>query len=499
MQHLKTIAKGAFLIFVGMFVSKFLTYLYRIVVARIGTEEYGLLSLGLAVFGILTTISLAGLGTGVTRYFAFYKAKEDNERIKGVIFSSLKISLPIAVILSLILFFFSNNISSHFFHNLKLSSILKIFSIGIIFFILKEIFASAIIGAKKISYDVFARNFFENLMRLLLTALLIYLGYGLFGAAVAYVLSIILTTILSFYFLNKIFPVLSKIKTNFITNELINYSLPLLFSTILAQFIDWTSILMMGYFRTANEVGIYNVALPTATLLSIIPGGIIAIFFPVMTELLAKKKSKDFEQTLKVSSKWIFFINLPIFFILLLFSKQILLFFFGKEYLIGSFTLIVLSFGYVIYQTFNVCNSTLNVIKKTKMNLINTLTAAIVNIVLNYILIPKYGIIGGAIATSISLSIFGILAFIEVYYLTKIISIKWNYLKAIIAGLLSFFFITKINLNFILLIIMFFVIYSTFLIILRSLEREDIEILKTIEVRSNIKLGFLRNIIKKII
>ncbi len=499
MQPLKTIAKGASLIFIGIFLSKLLTYFYRMVVARIGVEEYGLLSLGLAVFGILTTISMLGLSTGVTRYFAFYKAKKDLSKVKGVIFSSLKMTIPVAIILSLILFFFSNSISVFFFHNIKLSPILKIFSIGFFFFLLKEIFCSAIVGAKKISYDVFTRNFFENFMRILLTLLLIYLGYGLFGATVAYVLSIILTAFVSFYFLNKIFPLFSKIKTNFITKEITKYSLPLLFSSILTQVIVWTDVLMIGYFRTTSEVGIYNIALPTATLLAIIPGGIIGIFLPVMTELLAKNKNKEFKQTLKISSKWIFFINLPIFFILLLFSKQILLFLFGKEYLAGNSALIILCSGYIIYQTFNICRSTLNVIKKTKINLINTVVAALINIILNYILIPKYGMIGGAIATSTSLIIFGILVFIEVYYLTKIISIKWNYLKAIIAGLLTMFFITKINLNFILLIIIFLIIYSFFLIILRSLEREDIEILKAVEIKSGIKLGFLRDIIKKFI
>ena len=93
MESLKTIAKGATLVFIGMFVSKLLTYFYRIVVARIGTEQYGLLSLALAFFWILTTISLVGLGTGVIRYFAFYKAKEDKERMKGVIFSLSSLAL----------------------------------------------------------------------------------------------------------------------------------------------------------------------------------------------------------------------------------------------------------------------------------------------------------------------------------------------------------------------------------------------------------------------
>ena len=133
------------------------------------------------------------------------------------------------------------------------------------------------------------------------------------------------------------------------------------------------------------------------------------------------------------------------------------------------------------------------------------MAAALLNIVLNYTLIPKYGIIGGAIATAVSLSVSGILAFAEVCYLTRIISIKWNYLKAVIAGLLSVFFIKKISgfiamdYDFILLAAIFVMIYSFFIVILRSLEREDIEILKAVEKKSGIKIGFLRDVIKKVI
>ena len=92
---LKKIAKGAGIFSIGLLISKGLAYVYRLIIARIGVEQYGLFSLALAVFGIFITISLLGLSDGVIRFVSFYKGKFDQRRIKGVITSSLKITLPL--------------------------------------------------------------------------------------------------------------------------------------------------------------------------------------------------------------------------------------------------------------------------------------------------------------------------------------------------------------------------------------------------------------------
>lgn len=137
----------------------------------------------------------------------------------------------------------------------------------------------------------------------------------------------------------------------------------------------------------------------------------------------------------------------------------------------------------------------------------NTTIAAFFNILLNIILIPKYGIAGGAIASGVSLTIYGILAFIEVYAFTKMFSLKLNYFKAIISGLISLLIIYKIKELFpsisiyslIILCSSFFILYSMLVLVLRGLEREDIEILKLVEGKLGLKMEFLRNVIKKFI
>ena len=61
---LRSITKGAGLVFIGIIFADFLSYLNRLVIGRwLGPGEYGLISLGLAVLGILTTLSMLGLNT----------------------------------------------------------------------------------------------------------------------------------------------------------------------------------------------------------------------------------------------------------------------------------------------------------------------------------------------------------------------------------------------------------------------------------------------------
>ena len=76
-KAIKTVAKGAGIVFLGVFISKVLGYLYRMIIARIGPEEYGLLSIGIAVVSIISFFPLLGLDLGVLRYVAFYKGRND--------------------------------------------------------------------------------------------------------------------------------------------------------------------------------------------------------------------------------------------------------------------------------------------------------------------------------------------------------------------------------------------------------------------------------------
>ena len=74
----------------------------------------------------------------------------------------------------------------------------------------------------------------------------------------------------------------------------------------------------------------------------------------------------------------------------------------------------------------------------TKFNLFNVLIALILNISLNYILIPQYGIVGAALATTLALFILSILRFVENIVLMKLNLFSIKLLKPIISGSITF-------------------------------------------------------------
>ena len=157
-DSLKKITKGAGIIFVGMIISKLLGYVYRILIARVGTETYGLFSIGIALFSLLTTISLVGLNRGVLRYISFYRAKEDLGKVKELISFSLKITSLFSLIVSIIFFVFSDKIAILFFHNSDLSIIFKILAVFIPFSVFREVIFSIIESFQKIKYEIYSKN-----------------------------------------------------------------------------------------------------------------------------------------------------------------------------------------------------------------------------------------------------------------------------------------------------------------------------------------------------
>lgn len=429
-------ASGAGIVFIGMFISKVLTYAWRIVVARVGTEEYGLLSLGLAVLGIATTISMLGLASGVLRYVSYYSGKNDEARMKGVITTALKITVPLSLLLAAVTYLLAETIAIQLFHNARLVPVIKIIAFAIPLNVTANIFLAALRAFQKIKYEVITKQLIEGIVRLAATITAVYLSWGLFGITIAYVTAIGSIAIFSFYFLEKhVFPIIkTKIKSISTQKELLSYSLPLVLSSIIGLILSWTDTIMLGAYKTAEIVGLYNAALPTASLMLLFPTAILSLFLPVITRDYANNRIENIKKTYASTTKWIFIANFPALLIMVFFSQNIISLLFGGNYATAAPALSILAVGYFITSLANASGAILDMHKKTKLILKISVLTAVGNVLLNSLLIPPYGMIGGAIATSFSL-VFG--AILVTYHARKNINVSaynLTMLKIVIVG-----------------------------------------------------------------
>lgn len=343
-------------------------------------------------------------------------------------------------------------------------------------------------------------------MKVALTVVFIVLGFKLLGAVMAYLIAGIVSCIVAFYFLNKIFPLFEKsVKAISITKELLVFSFPLVLAELFVLLLGWTDTLMLGYFKTVSDVGIYNSALPTAQLMNMFPTALIALFLPVMTGLYAKNNITDFSSIYKTVTKWVFMTNSMLLAFFIAFPKEILYVLFGMEYAQGFLVLMILAVGYfVVYFTLT-SNNVLIVIKKTKLLFFNSIIVFVCNVALNILLIPYYGLVGAAIASTSSFIAVSILILLETYFIAKVQPFKFDYVKIIfctaLSVVLSAWLVKQLYLkeSYTLIIggIMLLLVYFFSLLILRTFKKEDIMILEVIQSKTKVNLGFLIRLIEK--
>ena len=505
-ESLRKIAKGAGIGFIGTAIGMMFGFFTRMIIARfLGPGDYGLISLGVAGLSITATIGLLGLPAGITRHVSFYKGKGDKGRIKGTIISALKISFPISIILACLLFFGANWISANLFHDESLTQILQIFAIAVPFWCLAQIFLRATIGFQDMRYKAYVEDIFQNVFKIAVIILLLYLGFEVSGAAWGWAIAIVVMSFLAFYFLEKkVFSVFdTEVKAISIRKELFSFSWPITLVDASRLIFGWMGTLMLGYFITSYDVGIYNAALPVAGLMQIALASSAAIFMPVISELYSLRNYEDIRRTYSMVTKWIFSIVFPGFLLIILFAKPIMWILFGSEYVSGAMALCILAFGYLIASAVGPTSSILAAFGKTKVIMRCYFVGAGINLFLNIYLIPIYGVNGAAIATASSFAFMNIFTFLFVYKIGRMQPFRMSFLKPIFASALAcllVYGITEylIGASLFVLIVMLFVflaLYFFLLLLFKGFEEEDLMIMKAIEERTGMRWELVRKII----
>jgi len=286
-------------------------------------------------------------------------------------------------------------------------------------------------------YAVYSQNLFLHTFNLILVGIFIILGMKLYGVTSAYMITLFITAILSIYFLLKTFPEIRHTKTIAESEKLFRFSMPLLLVFIVHMIIMCTDTLMLGYFKTSKEVGIYTAALRTAMFITTFLISFNSIFAPVISDLHNKREIRKLESLFKIVTKWIYMASFPLFLVLVLLSKEVMLMF-GPEFIAGSVPLIILAFANVIHASTGCVGYMITMSGNQDLMMYNSLGVCFLNIILNYLLIPSYGIVGASIASGVSLAVYALVVLIELYILLRMHPYNIMFLKITLLGLLLY-------------------------------------------------------------
>jgi len=501
-NSLRIIAKSTIIVFVGLLISKILSYAFRIIIAReFGAEVYGFFSISIMLVGWLYTFSCLGLADGLLRFIPYYRNKKNQHKISQIFRFSLISSSIAGLIAGFLMFFYADFIAIKIFHNSGLIPFFKLFSIAVPLSVITQIFLSSIRAFEKISWYSFIVNILQNVVKVSVLLFLILLLKDSSAIGISYILGIVSMLLVAYYVCKYKIPELffrQKYVKN-INKELFIYSLPLIFSAVIASVFGWIDTFFVGYFKTVVDVGVYNVALPIAGIIAFTPFLFMQLFFPLINREYSSKNLDLIKQLSKQISKWIFLINLPLLVIFILFPGVIINLLFGSQYLAAETALIILAFGFFFMSQAEISLHLLNMAKKPHLGMIDIALAAVLNIILNIILVPKLGLIGAALSTTISYFFYGFLLITQGYYYVKIVPLRRKMLSVLISVIIASLALLVVRslikttlLNITLVAIFFFLFYFLLLFITKSLDNNDYMIIYSIKNKlAKIKLNNL--------
>jgi len=178
--------------------------------------------------------------------------------------------------------------------------------------------------------------------------------------------------------------------------------------------LSYVDRIMIGMFEQASAIGFYSVAAKLAVPIKMAMTCVSAVFGPIIADLSNRGDMRHVASTFRTSTRWIIILILPAVFVSIAFGRQ-LLGIFGAEFVTGVNVLIMLVLAYAVAAGMGSVGVVLNMAGKQDVEMVNTFCMMGLNIGLNLFLIPRYGIMGAAIATGISISLVNVVKMLEVW------------------------------------------------------------------------------------
>jgi O-antigen/teichoic acid export membrane protein len=449
-QNVLVAAKGGGITFVGALVTYALRLVLGVVLARLlGSEQFGLYRLAASAAAIVGGLVLLGLPSAMVRYVALYNSRRDAERIWRTLQVGIGAFAILGVLMAAGLYVLAEPIAERLFHEPRLTPLLRLLCPIVPLVAMNDIVAAATRGFKKMQYSAFG-NVVRPLIKLILVVVLAIAIAGL-NATEALVVHMVATAVVSvvlLYSLNKLFSLKRPLRITWPhTKKILVYALPLYARKLIGTFRGNIQTVLLGALNSVATVGVFSVAHSVNRLGRMFNASIAIASTPIISELYGRREWKQLGHLYQTATRWTFTLNLPLFLILLLFSEQILSIF-GRSFVDGAAALSILAWGNLVRTGAGIGGVIINMAGRTRLKAVNTFVTSTLTVGLNALFIPRWGMVGAAVAALVVSVVRALLSLVETFILFRLLPYNAIFFKPVTAGLAAL--VTALGLNWLL-------------------------------------------------
>lgn len=196
--------------------------------------------------------------------------------------------------------------------------------------------------------------------------------------------------------------------------EILKVSFPMSFSLISLLIMQSFDIYVLEKYFSFTVVAYYGIAIKISAVVGIILTSINATIAPQISKLFFERNFDDLAVVIKKATTLNVVLSVPLIIFLIIFSNLILSFF-GENYVLAQSALYIILVGQIINALCGPVGLYLNMTGRQNLFQKVLFIALIINIVMNLVLIPKYEMIGAAISTAFSFTLWNITGLMIAY------------------------------------------------------------------------------------
>jgi O-antigen/teichoic acid export membrane protein len=420
-------------------------FISRVILVRSLTPlQWSAFSLGLTMAGLLVSFGSLGLPSAVARSLPY--SSSDHER-RGIVRVALLVTILSSGIVSGALFLLGPSIGRALGSSL-LGIAIQFFAISVGFTILSGILLAIFQGFEDVRPNaIFNLILNPTLFIVFLVALLTVpprlLSYN--DALLSYVAASIGALLAAIAYASRRLtrhlprgPADTKVLP-----KLLTFAVPLFAAGVLGYLTGSADTLILGVYHNV-DVGTYTASLTLARLLQIGISSLGYIFLPVAAKFLRERDPGSVRTIYSTATKWMILASLPLFMLFVFLPGASLNFVYGTKYASVTLPLQIVVVGAFIATLAGPSNSAQIAFAQARLLTYNTAISAGCDIGLGLLLIPQYGMVGAAVAWSVSNALWPILSMIELAVLQDVHPFRPHFLiplagAAIPLGLVFFF------------------------------------------------------------
>ena len=379
-------------------------YLFTYNIAQnYGASLNGMVNLSLSVFMISSTLGTLGINVNLVKHFS---NPELWIKEPGLFYKVVLKSFLFTLLITIALYFFRDLIVLKLFKKPELMPIYVWAILAIPGWTMIKNF-SGVLRAKGLNNWF---SFFQNASRFTLAYFILisfnFIKIDILNAIKAHFFSVYFLALLAGIIVIRNF---RKISFYSITNSwfFLKESLPMFLSSTIMVFLGWLDSFILGIYVKDSDIGIYSVALKLAMICTFSIEAINSGLAPKVANLHRQEKKIELRRLVKFVTTINFLVTIVIVMVLLI-SNKWLLGLFGEEFKSGTIVLFILCFVHLINSAMGSAAIIMQMTGYQKQYRNIAFISLCINLILNFLLIPKFGISGAAIATAISLTFWNV-------------------------------------------------------------------------------------------